>query len=138
MKITKEMFEKQELLGKSAIIHSKLERLSYEKYDRIQDTYLVDIRRNGVEHDYNKVFYPCDGRNVCIEYRDEPAYKLGVDPWFEIIASDECWVSERDFDNDDCWIEILPREEVLARLNERIQKFFNPETKKDNETEASV
>lgn len=124
MNITKELFEKKELLGKSAIIHTRF-RYGTDRYDTVQDTYLVDVYHNSIEYDYNKVHYVCHGRNICVEYKDNPEYRTGDNPWFDIIASEECYMFERDFDNNDCWIEILPKEEVLSKLHERVNKFFN-------------
>ena len=42
-----------------------------------------------------------------------------------MIASDEYWLTDNDFEDETLCIEWLSREEVLRRLNEKIQEYFN-------------
>jgi len=42
-----------------------------------------------------------------------------------MIASDEYWLNDSDFEDENFTIEWLPREDVLCRLNEKIQEYFN-------------
>ena len=124
VELDKKWWETGELVGKSCILHTRW-RESYKKQDTLSDIYIVDITRAEVVVDYNKVTYTLDGRNVSIEYDDVPKEQLQKSPWYDMIASDECWLGDKDFEDETLCIEWLPREEVLRRLNEKIQEYFN-------------
>ena len=122
--LDKKQWETGELVGKSCIVHTRW-RESYKKQDTLSDVYIVDITRAEVVVDYNKVRYSLDGRNVSIEYDDLPKEQLQQSPWYDMIASDEYWLNDSDFEDENFTIEWLPREDVLCRLNEKIQEYFN-------------
>jgi hypothetical protein len=125
-KLDKKWWKTGELVGKSCIVHIRW-RESYKKQDTLNDVYIVDITRAEVVYDYdsNKDTYTLDGRNVSIEYDNLPKEQLQQFPWYDIIASDDYYLNDSEFEDENFTIEWLPREEVLRRLNEKIQEYFN-------------
>jgi len=117
--IDKKLFENDELVGKACIIHDVY--LSENKeYNILEDHYFTDITTAKLIIDYNKQYYWINGLEFVIGDRDTeynrtyPCYDMSF------------WSNEGTVvDLESMTIEVLPKEEVLKRLTERIHKWFN-------------
>ena len=117
--IDKKLFENDELVSKACIIHDVY--LSENKeYNILEDHYFTDITTAKLVIDYNKRYYWINGLEFVIVDRDTeynrkyPCYDMSF------------WTNEGTVVNlESMSIEVLPKEEVLKRLDERIHKWFN-------------
>ena len=117
--IDKKLFENDELVGKACIIHDVY--LSENKeYNILEDHYFTDITTAKLIIDYNKQYYWINGLEFVIGDRDTEYNRIC--PCYDMSF----WSNEGTVvDLESMTIEVLPKEEVLKRLTERIHKWFN-------------
>ena len=120
--IDKKLFENNELVGKACIIHDVFFDNTYN-CNVLEDHYFTDITTAKLVIDYNKRYYWINGLEFVICDRDTeynrkyPCYDMSF------------WTNDGTVvDLESMTIEVLSKEEVLKRLDERIHKWFNIQT----------